>query len=91
MASWHRSIRLLSRESLDDRVYAVVPGFLIRPADGSPPEIRGAQAGDGDPMAKDPTLVVSGRLRHFLHRAVPETDAAGRNLNYWALWTGYKL
>jgi len=30
------------------------------------------------------------RLRDFLCRQICQESQPGRNLNYWALWTGYK-
>ena len=77
------------RESLDDGVYAV-PGFLISAADGSRARFVGNRPGR-DPLASKPSFMVSGRLRDFLRRKFLKQTQPGRNLNYWALWTGYKF
>jgi hypothetical protein len=78
------------RESLEDGVYAV-PGFLIRAADGSRARFVGNRPG---------TEVHWQANRHFWFQAdygifyagkfLKQTQP-GRNLNYWALWAGYKF
>jgi Alginate export len=78
------------RESLEDGVYAV-PGFLIRAADGSRARFVGNRPG---------TEVHWQATRHLWFQAdygifyagkfLKETQPS-RNLNYWALWAGYKF
>jgi len=78
------------RESLEDGVYAV-PGFLIRAADGS--RARYVVNRPGTPIRwqanshlwfqADSGIFYAGK---FLKQTQP-----GRNLNYWALWAGYKF
>ena len=57
---------------------------------------RGSQARSSDigqardPMAGKSPPLASGGLGIF-YAGFPEGDATGRNLNYWALWTGYKF
>jgi len=78
------------RESLQDGVYAV-PGFLIRAANGSQARFVGNRPG---------TQIRWQATRHmwfqadygifYAGRFLKETEP-GRNLNYWALWAGYKF
>jgi alginate export protein len=78
------------RESLRDGVYAV-PGFLIRAADGSQARFVGHRPGAElrwqiDRHAwfqADYGIFYAGR---FLKETMP-----GKNLNYWALWAGYRF
>jgi hypothetical protein len=78
------------RENLRDGVYAV-PGFLIRAADGSQARFVGHRPGaelrwqiDRHAWCQaDYGIFYAGR---FLKETMP-----GRNLNYWALWVGYKF
>jgi len=79
------------RESLRDGVYAV-PGFLIIPAGKSDARFVGHRPG---------TEVRWQANRHLWFQAdygifyagkfVKESQPPGRNLNYWALWAGYKF
>jgi hypothetical protein len=79
------------RESLRDGVYAV-PGFLIIPAGKSNARFVGNRPG---------TEVHWQANRHLWFQAdygifyagkfVKESQPPGRNLNYWALWAGYKF
>src|SRR3954464_5024705 len=78
------------RQSLEDGVYAV-PGFLIRPAGGSRARFVGHRPGvevrwqvnSHVWLQADYGIFYAGR---FLRETQP-----GRNLNYWALWAGYKF
>jgi hypothetical protein len=78
------------RQSLEDGVYAV-PGFLIRPAGGSRARFVGHRPGlevrwqvnSHVWLQADYGIFYTGR---FLRETQP-----GRNLNYWALWAGYKF
>ncbi len=42
-------------------------------------------------MASESSSLVSGRLRNFLCGTFLKQTQPGRNLNYWALWAGYKF
>jgi hypothetical protein len=78
------------RQSLEDGVYAV-PGFLIRPAGDSRARFVGHRPGlevrwqvnSHVWLQADYGIFYAGR---FLRETQP-----GRNLNYWALWAGYKF
>ena len=78
------------RQSLEDGVYAV-PGFLIRPAGDSRARFVGHRPGlevrwqmnSHVWLQADYGVFYAGR---FLRETQP-----GRNLNYWALWAGYKF
>src|SRR6266702_1660032 len=78
------------RQSLDDGVYAV-PGLLIRAADGSRARFVGNRPGTEIRWQANRHLWFQGDYEifyagHFLKETQP-----GRNLNYWALWTGYRF
>jgi hypothetical protein len=78
------------RQSLDDGVYAV-PGFLIRTADGSRARFVGNRPGTEIRWQADRHLWFQGDYGIFYAgRFLKETQPA-RNLNYWALWAGYKF
>ena len=78
------------RESLDDGVYAV-PGFLIRAADGSRARFVGHRPGAEVRWQANPHLWFQADYGIFYAgRFLKETQPA-RNLNYWALWAGYKF
>ena len=78
------------RQSLEDGVYAV-PGFLIRPAGDSRARFVGHRPGlevrwqvnSHVWLQADYGIFYAGR---FLRETQP-----GRNLNYWALWAGYRF
>jgi hypothetical protein len=78
------------RQSLEDGVYAV-PGFLIRRAGDSRARFVGHRPGveirwqvnSHVWLQADYGIFYAGR---FLRETQP-----GRNLNYWALWAGYKF
>ena len=78
------------RENVNDGVYAV-PGFLIRAADGSRARFVGHRPGTEVRWQANRHLWFQADYGifyagHFLKETQP-----GRNLNYWALWAGYKF
>jgi hypothetical protein len=78
------------RQSLDDGVYAV-PGFLIRAADGSRARFVGHRPGTEIRWQTNRHLWFQGDYGIFyVGRFLKETHP-DRNLNYWALWAGYKF
>jgi len=78
------------RESLEDGVYAV-PGFLIRAADDSRARFVGNRPGTEIRWQANHHLWFQGDYGIFYAgRFLKETQPA-RNLNYWALWAGYKF
>lgn len=78
------------RESLDDGVYAV-PGFLIRAADGSRARFVGHRPGTEIRWQKTRHLWFQGDYGIFYAGSFLKQTQPGRNLNYWALWAGYKF
>ena len=78
------------RESLDDGLYAV-PGFLIRPADGSRARFVGHRPGAEVRWQVNPHLYFQGDYGIFYAGRFLKETQPGRNLNYWALWAGYKF
>lgn len=78
------------RQSLEDGVYAV-PGFLIRPADGSRARFVGHRPGMEIRWQKDRHLWFQADYGIFYAGQFLKETQPGRNLNYWALWTGYKF
>ena len=78
------------RESLEDGVYAV-PGFLIRPADGSRARFVGHRPGTEMRWQVNRHLYVQGDYGIFYAGRFLKETQPGRNLNYWALWVGYKF
>ena len=78
------------RQSLEDGVYAV-PGFLIRAADGSRARFVGHRPGTEIRWQANRNLWFQGDYGIFyVGQFLKETQPA-RNLNYWALWAGYKF
>jgi hypothetical protein len=78
------------RESLDDGVYSV-PGNLIRASDGSRARYVGNRPGTEIKWQADRHLWFQADYGVFYAgRFLKETEP-GRNLNYWALWSGYKF
>ena len=78
------------RENVNDGVYNV-PGFLIRAADGSRARFVGHRPGTEVRWQANRHLWFQADYGifyagHFLKETQP-----GRNLNYWALWAGYKF
>ncbi len=78
------------RQSLDDGVYAV-PGFLIRAADGSRARFVGDRPGTEVHWQANHHLWLQGDYGIFYAGTFLRQTQPGRNLNYWALWAGYKF
>lgn len=78
------------RESLDDGVYAV-PGFLIRAADGSRARFVGHRPGTEIRWQANRHLWFQADYGIFYSGKFLKQTQPGRNLNYWALWAGYKF
>lgn len=78
------------RQSLDDGVYAV-PGFLIRAAHGSRARIVGNRPGTEIRWQANHHLWFQGDYGIFYAGRFLKETQPGRNLNYWALWAGYKF
>jgi hypothetical protein len=78
------------RESLEDGVYAV-PGFLIRAADGSRARFVGHRPGAEIRWQANRHLWFQGDYGIFYAGRFLRETQPGRDLNYWALWTGYKF
>ncbi|HKO04323.1 MAG TPA: alginate export family protein [Candidatus Acidoferrales bacterium] len=77
------------RESLLDGVYAV-PGFLIRAADGSRARFVGHRPGTEVRWQANRHLWFQADYGVFYAGNFLKQTQPGRNLNYWALWAGYK-
>lgn len=78
------------RESRSDGVYAV-PGFLIRAADGSRERFVGHRPGMEVRWQADRHLWFQADYGIFYAGRFLKETQPGRNLNYWALWAGYKF
>ena len=78
------------RESLEDGVYAV-PGFLIRAADGSRARYVGNRPGTQIRWQANHHLWLQADYGIFYAGPFLKQTQPGRNLNYWALWAGYKF
>jgi hypothetical protein len=78
------------RESLDDGVYAV-PGFLIRAADGSRARFVGHRPGAEIRWQANHHLWFQTDYGIFYTGRFLKDTKPARNLNYWALWAGYKF
>ena len=78
------------RESLQDGVYAV-PGFLIRAADGSHARFVGNRPGTQIRWQVNRHLWFQADYGIFYAGRFLKETQPGRNLNYWALWAGYKF
>jgi hypothetical protein len=78
------------RQSLDDGVYAV-PGFLIRAADGSRARFVGHRPGSEIRWQANRHLWFQADYGIFYAGRFLKDTQPGRNLNYWALWAGYKF
>jgi hypothetical protein len=78
------------RQSLKDGVYAV-PGFLIRAADGSQARFVGHRPGTEIRWQANRHLWFQADYGIFYAGSFLKETQPGRNLNYWALWTGYKF
>lgn len=78
------------RQSLNDGVYAV-PGFLIRAADGSRARFVGNRPGTEIRWQANRHLWFQGDYGIFYAGRFLKETRPSRNLNYWALWAGYKF
>ena len=78
------------RQSLDDGIYSL-PGFLIRPADGSRARFVGHFPGGEAHWQVDRHLWFRADYGIFYAGSFLKETQPGRNLNYWALWAGYKF
>jgi hypothetical protein len=78
------------RESLDDGVYSV-PGTLIRASDGSKARYVGNRPGTEIKWQANRHLWFQADYGVFYAGRFLKDTEPGRNLNYWALWTGYKF
>jgi hypothetical protein len=78
------------RESVEDGVYAV-PGFLIRASDGSHARYVGNRPGTEIRWQANHHLWFQGDYGIFFAGPFLKQTQPGRNLNYWALWAGYKF
>jgi hypothetical protein len=78
------------RENVNDGVYAV-PGFLIRAADGSRARFVGDRPGTEVRWQANRHLWFQADYGIFYAGRFLKETQPGRNLNYWALWAGYKF
>jgi Alginate export len=78
------------RESLRDGVYSV-PGFLIIPAGKSDARFVGHRPGSEVRWQANPHLWFQADYGIFYAGKFVKESQSGRNLNYWALWAGYKF
>ena len=78
------------RQSLGDGVYSV-PGSLIRAADGSRARFVGHRPGVEVRWQVNHHLWFQDDYGIFYAGRFLKDTQPGRNLNYWALWAGYKF
>jgi Alginate export len=78
------------RENVLDGVYSV-PGSLIRPADNSHARFVGHRPGTELQWQVDRHLWFQADYGIFYAGRFLKETQPGRNLNYWALWAGYKF
>jgi hypothetical protein len=78
------------RQSLRDGVYSV-PGFLIIPAGKSDARFVGHRPGTEVRWQVSRHLWFQADYGIFYAGKFVKESQPGRNLNYWALWTGYKF
>ncbi len=78
------------RESLRDGVYSV-PGFLIIPAGNSNARFVGHRSGTEMRWQVNRHLWFQADYGIFYAGKFVKESQPGRNLNYWALWAGYKF
>jgi len=78
------------RESLRDGVYSV-PGFLIIPAGKSNARFVGNRPGAEVRWQANRHLWFQADYGIFYAGKFVKESRPGRDLNYWALWTGYKF
>jgi hypothetical protein len=68
-----------------------VPGFLIRAADGSQARFVGNRPGTQIRWQATHHLWFQADYGIFFAGKFLKETQPGRNLNYWALWAGYKF
>jgi hypothetical protein len=78
------------RENLRDGVYSV-PGFLIIPAGKSDARFVGHRPGAEVRWQANRHLWFQGDYGIFYAGKFVKESQSSRNLNYWALWAGYKF
>jgi hypothetical protein len=78
------------RESLQDGVYAL-PGVLIRAAGDSRARFVGHRPGGEVHWQVNSHLWFQGDYGVFYAGRFLKETQPGRNLNYWALWAGYRF
>src|ERR1700752_162943 len=78
------------RQSLEDGVYSV-PGSLIRAADGNRERFVGHRPGMELRWKVNRHLWFQADYGIFYAGRFLKDTQPGRNLNYWALWAGYKF
>jgi hypothetical protein len=78
------------RESLRDGVYSV-PGFVIIPAGQSNARFVGHRPGMEVRWQVNHHMWLQADYGIFYAGKFVKESQPGRNLNYWALWTGYKF
>jgi hypothetical protein len=78
------------RQSLLDGVYSV-PGSLLRPAGESRARFVGHRPGIEARWQIDRHAWLQADYGVFFAGPFLKETGPGRNLNYWALWTGYKF
>jgi hypothetical protein len=78
------------RENVLDGVYSV-PGFLIRPASNSQARFVGHRPGTELRWQVDRHLWFQADYGIFYAGRFLKETQPGRNLNYWALWAGFKF
>jgi hypothetical protein len=78
------------RQSLDDGIYSL-PGFIIRPADGSRARFVGHFPGSEVHWQANRRLWFKADYGVFYAGSFLKETQPGRDLNYWALWAGYKF
>ena len=78
------------RQSLQDGVYSV-PGMLIRSSGNSSARFVGQRPGTEIRWQANRHLWFQADYGVFFAGAFLKQTQPGRNLNYWALWTGYRF
>lgn len=78
------------RQSLQDGVYSV-PGMLIRPSGNSTARFVGQRPGVEIRWQVNRHLWFQGDYGIFYAGQFMKETQPGRNINYWALWAGYKF
>jgi Alginate export len=78
------------RENVRDGVYSV-PGFLIRPAGNSQARFVGHRPGMELRWQADRHIWFQADFGIFYAGRFLKETQPGRNLNYWAVWAGYKF